>query len=200
MEKKRLLGILGAACLCVAQVCFAAGQQRPEPFDLCRPVLAVKTNALYWATTTCNLALEIGLGRRKTLDLAGTYNPWTFADNRKLRNWSVQPELRIWTCERFGGSFFGFHAHYAAYNAGGIGALGMGDRRYQGCLYGAGVSYGFLWLIGKRWNLELTLGVGYARLEYDRYVRQKCGRFLGKGHENYFGPTKVGISFGFVIK
>lgn len=96
--------------------------------------------------------------------------------------------------------FFGFHAHYAAYNAGGIGALGMGDRRYQGCLYGAGVSYGFLWLIGKRWNLELTLGVGYARLEYDRYVRQKCGRFLGKGHENYFGPTKVGISFGFVIK
>lgn len=76
----------------------------------------------------------------------------------------------------------------------------MGDRRYQGCLYGAGVSYGFLWLIGKRWNLELTLGVGYARLEYDRYVRQKCGRFLGKGHENYFGPTKVGISFGFVIK
>lgn len=120
--------------------------------------------------------------------------------NRKLRTWSIQPEFRFWTCERFGGSFFGLHAHYAECNAGGIGALGISDRRCQGYLYGAGISYGYQWLIGKRWNLELTLGVGYARLEYDRYVWQKCGKFLGKGHKNYFGPTKVGISFGFMIE
>lgn len=28
----------------------------------------------------------------------------------------VQPELRYWLCERFNGSFFGLHGHYADVN------------------------------------------------------------------------------------
>ena len=32
--------------------------------------------ALYWSSTTPNLSLEFGLGKRTTLDLTGAYNPW----------------------------------------------------------------------------------------------------------------------------
>lgn len=37
--------------------------------------VAVKTNLLYDATTTMNLGLEIGLGKKWSLDLSGNYNP-----------------------------------------------------------------------------------------------------------------------------
>ncbi len=39
--------------------------------------VALKNNLLYDATTTPNLALEIGLGKKTTLDLYGGYNPFT---------------------------------------------------------------------------------------------------------------------------
>lgn len=36
---------------------------------------AVKTNVLYWATTTPNLGFEVGLGEKTSLELIGGYNP-----------------------------------------------------------------------------------------------------------------------------
>lgn len=53
----------------------------------------------------------------------------------------------------------------------------MGDRRYEGFLYGAGLSYGYQWVVGRRWNIEAMLGVGYIRSEYDRYVWKRAGGF-----------------------
>ena len=40
--------------------------------------VAVKTNGLYWLTTTPNIGMEFGLGRKVTLDISGAYNPWTW--------------------------------------------------------------------------------------------------------------------------
>ena len=164
------------------------------------PAYAIKTNALYWATTTPNLGFEIGLSDKFTLDLSGNYNPWTFSDSKKLKHWLVQPELRYWTCERFNGHFFGLHAHYAEYNVGGIKMLGLKDHRYQGNLYGAGVSYGYHWILNKRLSIEATIGVGYAYLDYDKYPCGKCGTKLKDGHKNYFGPTKAGVSLIYILK
>lgn len=68
----------------------------------------VKTNALHWATAgTLNAGLEIGLGKRTTLELTGDYNPWPLDrdQNKKLKFWSVMPEFRYWLCERFNGHF-----------------------------------------------------------------------------------------------
>ena len=42
------------------------------------PKFAIKTNALYWATTTANLGFEVGLSKKLTLDVSGNYNPWKF--------------------------------------------------------------------------------------------------------------------------
>ena len=43
------------------------------------PLLAVKSNLLYDATTTMNLGIEFGLAPKWTLDISGNYNPWTFS-------------------------------------------------------------------------------------------------------------------------
>jgi len=155
---------------------------------------------LYDATATINLGVEAALGPRVTLDISGNYNPWEFGDAR-WKHWLVQPEVRYWLCESFNGHFFGLHAHYAEYNAGGIDfSTAFRHNRYQGHLYGAGLSYGYQWLIGKRWNLEATVGVGYARLWDRKYPIAECGEVIRTRSRNYFGPTKIGLTLIFIIK
>ena len=71
---------------------------------------------------------------------------------------------------------------------------------YDGWGVGGGFSYGYQWIIGKHWNLETELGIGYAYLKYDKYLRNRCGRFIDTGHRNYWGPTKLSISFMYLFK
>lgn len=167
--------------------------------DLYNPHFAIKTNTLYWATTTPNLGVEIGLSEKSTLDISGNYNPWTFSKHKKIKHWLIQPELRYWFCERFNGHFVGLHGHYAEYNFGGIKQLGLKNKRYEGNLWGAGVSYGYHWILGNHWSLEATVGLGYAHLDYDKYKCGKCGAKIKDDNKNYWGPTKIGLSFIYVI-
>ena len=45
--------------------------------------VGLKTNLLYWATTSPNLGIEIGLGGQTTLDISAGFNPFTFSHSRK---------------------------------------------------------------------------------------------------------------------
>ena len=192
----------------------AAPSVFPGPLPLPVAEWAVKTNLLYDATSTLNLGFEFGLGRQWTLDVSGNYNPWTFSENRKMKHWLVQPEFRWWSCTRFSGHFVGIHAMGGGYNWGGMLPWGfksgrmfgsvenknIQEHRYQGWLAGAGVSYGYHWVLGNRWGLEATVGVGYAYLDYDKYPCAKCGRKIGSESKHYFGPTKAGISLVYILK
>ena len=158
------------------------------------PAVGIKTNVLYWMTTTLNIGAEIGLGKKTTLDIQGAYNPWDFKDNQKIKLRMGQVEFRYWTGERFIGHFFG------DFNMGGFQMLGMDKYRYEGSLYGGGISYGYQWVLGKRLNLEATIGLGYARIEYDKHEYQAGGDFIKKDTRNYFGPTKAGLSLVYIIR
>jgi hypothetical protein len=172
------------------------------------PTLAVSSNLLYDATTSMNLGVEFQVKEKWTLKIPVTYNPWDWHDNKKFKLWLVQPELRKWICEPFTGSFFGVHAHYGEFNVGGIDLFGedflptFKTTRFEGKLYGAGLSYGYNWYLAPRWSLEGTIGLGYARVEYDRYDCQECGskKSAKTESENYFGPTQVGLSLIYIIK
>lgn len=59
------------------------------------------------------------------------------------------------------------------------------DIGYDGWFVGGGFSYGYQWIMGKHWNLETELGIGYAYLDYDKYLHHRCGRFIDTGHRNY---------------
>ena len=137
---------------------------------------------------------------RLTVDLPLVWNPLEFGENRKWKHFLVQPELRYWTCEPFNGHFLGIHAHYAFYNAGGVGSRWMKDYRFEGWLAGIGVSYGYQWLLSSRWSIEASVGVGYAYMDYDRYLCRKCGAFQAHDRMNYFGPTKAAVSLIYIIK
>jgi hypothetical protein len=169
--------------------------------------VAVKTNLLYGATTTPNLAVEIPLRPRATLDVAIGYNPWSFGADQKIKHWLIEPEYRYWLCENFNGSFFGLHGLYTHYNVGGIGLTlpeftgAQLDKayRYQGTAFGGGLSYGYHWMLNARWGLEFEIGLGVALSKYDKYECQECGNKLGSGDRLYTGVTKAGISVVYLL-
>lgn len=164
---------------------------------------AVKTNALYWATATPNLGVEFGVGERVTIGLEGGYNPFTFSDYRKWKHYLIEPEVRYWLCERFNGHFFGLHTGFVEYNVAKLPLLYSKQSRhlrYEGWLTGVGVSYGYQWILGGRWNLEAELGVGYIHTNYKRFIPGDCGEYQGRYTKNYFAPTKLAVSIVYLIK
>ncbi len=183
-----------------------AGAPQPDGFVKQRlPLIAVKTNLLDDATTSINLGLEVRLSDQWTLHLPVSYNPWSFSDNKQWRHLTFVPEARYWSAESFNGHFLGIHGIYSYFNAGNVDMpLGiwpeLKDYRYEGSLYGAGVSYGYQWILGKHWGLEATLGMGYFYADYKQYDCATCGQEVDRDYKHYFGPTKAGISMLFFIK
>ena len=178
---------------------------------------AIKTNALYWATTTPNIGVEFALGDRWTFELEGGYNPWNLDsdNNMKVKHWLVSPEFRYWFCNSFQGHFIGVNANYTQFNIGGLPEgipnlfvnlnteVPMPDlsvARIQGWAVGAGLTYGYAFPIARRWNMELSVGYGWWYTEYDQYESRKCGLFQQAVARHALGPATAGISFIYMIK
>lgn len=166
--------------------------------------VAVKTNLLYAATTSPNLALELRTGNKTTLELGGGISLWKFGEKTTFKHWAAQPEFRYWFCDAFNGHFLGLHAHGGQFNLGGIGIpIGklsvLKDNRYQGYFYGGGLSYGYQWILGRHWNLEASIGGGYARIVYEKFPCANCGSKLDEGEYNYWGITRSTLSLIYVF-
>lgn len=168
--------------------------------------VGIKTNLVHWASASPNLGLEIGLGKQTTLDISAGFNPFTFSDNKKWQHWLVQPEFRYWTCERFNGHFLAVHAIGGGFDIGNVSSFPfsmwdeLADYRYKGHAVGGGIGYGYAWMLGKHWNLEAEVGVGYARAWYDKYPYEKGSQaILTDGTKDYWGITKLAISFVYLF-
>ncbi len=193
---KRALLLLTIVVSCVTQELYAQK-------------VAMKTNLLSDAFFSPNLGVEVGLASRWTLDVSGQFNGWTLSHDRRWKHWVVQPEVRYWLCDRFGGHFFGAHLHGGQYNIGGfdgkINMLGtdfrkLKETRYQGWFVGAGISYGYAFILGRHWNMETEIGFGYSYTRHDRYRCAGCGKKVetNKSH-HYVGPTKAAINLVYLF-
>jgi hypothetical protein len=164
---------------------------------------------LYWLTTTPNLSIETSLSDKLSLDVLAAWNPWKFGEHARFQVIVIQPELRYWFDKPMKGHFVGSHAHYVHANVGFIDATIIGTPinfrlsflphfRKKGDIYGLGFSYGYSWQLSSKWYLEGVASLGYAHLQYDTY--SKNGKLDVRDYYNYVGPTKLAISFIYVIK
>lgn len=170
---------------------------------------AVKTNILSGVLLNVNAGIEMGLSPRWTFDFSADYNGWTLSHSRKWKHWLLQPEARYWFCDRFAGHFVGFHTLGGQYNIGGLkngfSFLGtdlsrLSDRRYQGWFAGAGIAYGYAWILGRHWNLEPEIGVGWAYTRFDSYPCAQCGTKIDSGRSHHFvGITKASVNLVYLF-
>ena len=169
--------------------------------------VAVKTNFLYWATTTPNIGAEVSIDRNHTAQMFFGLNPWkqSGGDQSSLRHWSLMPEFRHWFCQSFNGWFVGAHLMGGEFTVAGVDfPLGFlstqKNHRYEGWYIGGGLTGGYQWPLSKHWNLETSLGLGYDFIKYDKFKCGTCGRKLKSSHTNYFGQTKAALSLIYVIR
>ena len=165
---------------------------------------AVKTNLLSDATASVSLGVEAGLSPRWTVDVSGSFNGWTFHDNKKWKQLSFQPEARYWFCEAFNGHFVGAHLLGGIYNMGnwntdftflGTDFSQLQDHRFEGWMLGAGIVYGYQWMLSKHWSVEAEIGIGYVYSQYDKYDCATCGETYERDKpHHYVGPTKLALS------
>ena len=73
--------------------------------------------------------------------------------------------------------------------------VGITPRAYYGDAVAAGVTYGYNWILSRRWNLEVSGGVGVARY---RLVRYQPGSTHGEPNESGWAPRPVKLSVSFI--
>lgn len=166
--------------------------------------VGVKTNLLYDALLSPTVGVEFTLAPKWSVDVSGTVNFWT-VNEHKWKQWMVQPEVRYWFCRHYSGSFLGMHLIGGQYNFGNIDFGGynflrtnlkqLEDHRLQGWMAGAGVAYGYSWILDRHWNIEAEIGVGWIYTRYDKFRCAGCGSKEedNKVH-NYVGPTKAAVN------
>ena len=189
--------------------------------------VGIKTNLLGWGTTTTNAGLEAGVSKHVTLQALGYFNPWNFGESTHFLFWGAQPEYRYWFCETFNGHFVGVHALGGQYNAKKVNfplrGLAWGaaydenenfpskdhgpgwpdiegenaGRHVEGWYAGAGLSYGYQWIVSKHWNVEASVGVGYVYSPQTYYGR--CQQVINRHALHYVGPTNAQLSVMYIF-
>lgn len=152
-----------------------------------------------------NLGVELKLSERFTLETGVHYNPFPAGGDKRWKHWFVQPELRYWMCQPYGGHFFGANLMYGVYNVAkarlpfGL-FKGVRSERYEGDFTGVGISYGYHFILSPRWGLETSIGVGFLHTRYERYHCVHCGEKTRSGNRNFIAPTKASISLVYMIQ
>lgn len=180
-----------------ANITNAAGDAG-APKDLTLTPL-LKTNMLYDAAALPNIGVEVGIGSDWSVS-ANWMHAW-WSSNAKHRYWRAYGgdlEVRRWfrsprgkVQQNFCGHHAGVYGQMLTYD------LEWGDKGYQGrpWSWGAGVSYGYSLPVGRQFNIDFTLGVGYLTGDYMTYnVQDNCYVWESTRRRKWFGPTKAEVS------
>ncbi len=197
MKKERTLSLI--ATFIVFVVFFEAKAQH----------LGLKTNLLYWATTTPNCGIELKVSDHYTWSASIGYNAFNFPNsnssqglrrNPKIHHWLMAAENKYWFCQAFERHYMGLSLIGGKYNAGGITFIPfMKNHRYEGWTCGTGLNYGYQWTLSSRWGIDASIGLGYMFMKYNQYQSKRCGDLEKRSTFHYVGITKLSVSFTYYI-
>lgn len=167
----------------------------PRPF-----YMSVSSNLLYDAVLLPNIGIEFYLGRGWSIAGNWMYT-WFKSDSRHRyhRIYGGDLEVRRWLSygkKPLTGHHVGLYGQLLTYDLEWGGKGYLGDR----WSYGGGIAYGYSAPIGRRVNLDFTIGIGYLGGEYFEYVPQG-DRYLWQAtkQRHWFGPTKAEVSLVWLL-
>lgn len=183
---------------------------QPEPVVLpsCgkrefRPLLAVKTNLLYWAglmpdfkhyTFVPNLEIEYFFKERWSLSATGNYMKRSYGNDDffSISAWSVEPRWWFKGDGRFRWFYLGAYGQVGDYDVQNNRTALDGTT---GKLWGAGLSVGAAIPFSDRFGLEVGIRGGYRHAGMKEYVHEAPDYFLErKGTDNHWGVTGIKAS------
>ena len=165
------------------------------PRKVAGQIFAVRANALAACTGTVSVGAEVSVTEKWTVEASGYWNPIR-TDNVSARFHALQLGARYWFYESFVGHFIGQHLTYVGYD------LGSRRKRYNGWAYGLGVSYGYAWMLSKRWNVLVEAGIGIFRTQdtrRDPTVSDWEDEYIYRSRRWTLAPSKFEVSFSYIF-
>ena len=160
-------------------------QERYEPLHK----LALKTNIIYDLALMSSLEVEYMINERWSVNAEGEVAWWK--NNGKHKYYQIatlSPEVRYWfkTKKRWHGHYVGLFGGGSWYD------LENGRRGYKGEFWKAGLSYGYMFPIGRSLSFEAGLGLGFLRTWYEEYLPID-GHYVYQqsSRTNWIGPVKL---------
>ncbi|MGM9736598.1 MAG: DUF3575 domain-containing protein [Candidatus Cryptobacteroides sp.] len=193
---------------------------KERPWQEYRTILALKTNMLYDAATMLNFSIEAPINEQFSVQYQH-YCPWWHNGYKSaLQFLYMGGEARWWFLPKTRGVQHpdvlsgkyrqrdALMGHYAAiYASGGKFDFQHRDKlgMYQCYYWSIGASYGFSMPISRYLNLEFSISVGYANVDYQGYHPAQDWSAIFRddnktGTLHYFGPTKAEVSLVFPLR
>lgn len=155
--------------------------------------VVLHTNSVDWLTLSPNLGAEFAITSRISLDICAAGSPLTLRNNLYLKHIRIQPELKYWLQGLLTGHYIGATGAYDSFD------LALKNKGYYGDACMAGVTYGYSWILSRRWNMEISAGIGALHYRIARYTPG-----TPPPHPNESGwtiaPVKLAFSFIYVLK
>lgn len=151
--------------------------------------LALKTNIIYDLALMPSLEVEYMIDDRWSVNAEGEVAWWRKESKHKYYQIAtLSPEIRYWfkTKKRWHGHYVGLFGGGSWYD------LENGKRGYKGEFWKAGLSYGYMFPIGRSLSFEAGLGLGFLRTWYEEYLPID-GHYVYQqsSRTNWIGPVKL---------
>lgn len=162
--------------------------------------LALKSNLLYDALAIPNIGIEVGL--YKGLTIHGSYQNIWLRDKAWTRwyrtegfeagiNWYINKDKRP-----FKGHHIGIYGQMVTWDFT-ISGRGYLAERWA---YGGGLEYGYALPVGRRFNIDFEIGIGYLGGNMHEYIPQDGHRVWQFVEPfRWIGPTKAGVTLQWLI-
>lgn len=183
IKMKRIIMILSCTCL----LCLTQRVQAQ--------FYAVRFNTLALATGTISGGMDVAVSKKTSLDLTLYWNPLRFS-SFQTTFLVGQAGVRFWRFEPNTGPSLGVHVAGGRYDIGG--------RRlhYKGFVVGLGVSYGYSWLLSKRWSLTAEIGAGLFYTDdtrRDYFTPWSDDELIRHNRRLMILPSKAEIGFSYLF-
>ena len=184
MRKFFVLFAIAAGSLCVAN---ASAQNMHVAANL--------LDYLNFGTINCEFGLSPS--PKWSFYVKGRYNPFTYkvGDNLQNRVASAALGTKYWFWYANSGWFVNSHLGYGVYNTGGI----FDEYAYEGHNVGVTLGGGYALMLGKRWNLDFSLGLQIGGTSYTKYSCPRCGRVEEQKTRVYVFPSNVAVQLSRIL-
>ena len=177
----------------------------PKPF-----YMGIKNNLLYDLALVPNIGVEFYLGGHLSVATNWMYAWWRHTTSDWFwRIYGGDIALRGWLGRRakekpLTGHHLGLYLQTLTYDfeVGGRGYIGgvPGGDIFDKANFAAGIEYGYSLPIGRRLNLDFTIGLGYLWGTYYEYLPiDDCYVWQATKKRQFFGPTKAEVSLVWLI-
>ena len=153
----------------------------------------IKSNLLYDVLLMPSLEVEYRFNERWSAAIEGNMAWWHNEGKHKYYQLAtIVPEVRFWFKPQGArkGHYVGLFGGPGWYD------LENGNTGYRGEGGMVGVSYGYMFPVGKYFAFEAGIGLGYAHLKYEEYLPLD-GHYVYQQTDrtHYFGPLKLKFAF-----